>query len=234
VVGVEPNWRCVDLASGPVGILENLARRVGTAGTVVGVEKDADAARAALDHARNAGHANVHLVIADLLEPALGEACFDLVHLRFALHLVEPRAAVCQMRALARPGGWVALEEPDLASWDYHPPLAEWRPLLSALCQAIALRGDPNVGRELPGLIDRAGLEGVETRRTVLTLDHRHPHMRLPLAWAAAQREAILRHRLAAESELDRWIAALEAHVEKPGVAMVTPTTVQAWGRRPN
>jgi SAM-dependent methyltransferase len=232
-IGVEPGWRCVDLGSGAFGILASLARRVGARGLVVGTEIDAAAAREALAAAREAGHGHLQMVLDRLLEPAFADASFDLVHLRFALHLVDPAAATRRMVALARPGGVVAVQETDLQSWRYEPEVPAWASLLETLRRAIALGGDPDVGNAVPRLLVEAGLEAVEVRSVALRLGDRHPHMRLPLAWAAAQRRAILAHALADEADLDDWLAGLEARLEDPHLAMVTPTTVQAWGRRP-
>ncbi|HET9325645.1 MAG TPA: methyltransferase domain-containing protein [Candidatus Eisenbacteria bacterium] len=232
-IGVEPGWKCADLACGPAGILGILARRVGSEGLVIGADRGDELARQAQHATLEAGQLQVQLVVTDLLDPALGESSFDLVHLRFALHLVDPEAAVARMTRLAKPGGFVAIQEPDLASWRYRPATAAWPRLLAALTAAIADSGDPNVGRRAPDLLEAAGLEGVSVRCSALTLGNRHPHMRLPLAWAAAQREVIVGLGLARPSELDAWIEELEEYLEDEAVTMVTPTTIQAWGRRP-
>jgi SAM-dependent methyltransferase len=232
-IGVAPGWRCVDLGSGATGILASLARRVGSSGLVIGADVDSDVARAALEEARAANLPQVHLVVAGLTAPPFADASFDLVHLRFALHLVEPSAAVRSMARLARPGGVVAIQEPDLESWRYAPELPEWTSLLEALRRAIASSGDPDVGRALPSWMAESGLEGIQVRAVALRLGERHPHMRLPLAWAAAQRRTIVELALAREEDLDGWIEALEHHLDRPDVTMVTPTTVQAWGWLP-
>jgi hypothetical protein len=97
---------------------------------------------------------------------------------------------------------------------------------------AISVTGDPNVGRRAPGLMIEAGLRSVDVRPAALHLSGRHPHMRLPLAWLAALNETILANRLARESDLEEWVRDLETHLARPDVSMVTPTTLQAWGRR--
>jgi len=38
-IGVEPGWKCLDLACGPTGILSILARRVGAEGLVLGIDR---------------------------------------------------------------------------------------------------------------------------------------------------------------------------------------------------
>ena len=232
-IGVEPGWTCVDLGCGAIGILPALARRVGADGRVIGVDRELDLTRAAREEARREGHANVHLAATDLLEPSLRPASFDLVHVRFALHLREPERAIAQMTSLARPGGWVAVQEPDLSTWGYEPRCPSWARLRMALTAAIARSGDPSVGRRVPEFLARAGVEGVETRPVTLTVPASHPHARLPLAWIAAQHDAILDDGLATERELRAAIADLERHLGHPDTVMTTPTTIQAWGRRP-
>lgn len=233
-IGVERGWSCADLACGATGILAILARRVGAEGLVVGADTREELAREAQSSARAAGQNQVRAVVTDLLQPALADSSFDLVHLRFALHLIDPESAIACMTRLAKPGGWVAIQEPDLASWRYEPEIPAWPHLLAVLTAAISLSGDPNVGRLAPGLMIRAGLKSVDVRPAALHLSDQHPHMRLPLAWYAALKETILANRLAGESDLEGWVGALEAHLLRPEVSMVTPTTLQAWGRRPS
>jgi len=232
-IGVEPGWRCADLACGAIGILAILARRVGDEGRVVGVDTSEALAIEAQRTARDAGHVRVQMVVTDLHRPALADASFDLVHLRFALHLIDPEQAVAMMTRLARPGGWVAIQEPDLASWRYEPELPAWPELLAALTAAISRTGDPNVGRRVPGMMVEAGLRPVDVRPAAIHLTDQHPHMRLPLAWLEALKDTILTHGLAHASDLNVWTRDLEQHLARPDVSMITPTTLQAWGRRP-
>jgi len=232
-IGVEPGWKCLDLACGPTGILSILARRVGAEGLVLGIDRGETLAQVAKTSAREAGQHQVHVVIGDLIEPSLPDGCFDLVHLRFALHLVDPDQAVARMHQLVKPGGCVAIEEPDLSTWRYHPLTPAWTRLRGVLTAAIADSGDPNIGRRAPDLLEAAGAERVTVRCAALTFGDRHPHMRLPLAWAAAQRDLILDLGLARAAELDGWVEELEAYLDDAAVTMVTPTTIQAWGWRP-
>lgn len=54
-IGIAPGWRCLDLGCGSMGILGPLSRRVGPAGQVVGIDRDAQqlaAARAYVDQER--------------------------------------------------------------------------------------------------------------------------------------------------------------------------------------
>jgi SAM-dependent methyltransferase len=232
-IGLEPGWTCVDLGCGAIGILANLARRVGAEGRVIGVDRELDLTRAARDEARREGHANVHLVTSDLLDPSLRPSSFDLVHARFVLHMREPERAIARMVSLARPGGTVAVQEPDLSTWGYEPECPSWARLSQALAAAIARAGDPHVGLRMPEFLARAGVEGIASRPVTLEVPTSHPHARLPLAWIAAQHDAILDDGLATERELHDAVAALERHLGRPDTVMTTPTTIQAWGRRP-
>src|SRR5687767_8740393 len=77
LIGVSEGWSCVDLGCGPGGITEPMSRRVGSAGRVVGVDKDAEF----LAHARTP--ANVEFRQGDAFASDLADESFDLVHMRF-------------------------------------------------------------------------------------------------------------------------------------------------------
>ncbi|MBM3487670.1 MAG: methyltransferase domain-containing protein [Alphaproteobacteria bacterium] len=127
LIGVAPGWRCLDLGCGPDGITGLMSARVGAAGRVVGL--DADPAFVALARARAAaaGLANVDYVEGDAYRAALPAASFDLVHFRFVASTAgEPERLIAEAMRLARPGGVVALQDPDMASLVCHPPHPAW------------------------------------------------------------------------------------------------------------
>ena len=113
-IQVQPGWRTIDLACGPLGIIDSLSRRVGSTGSVVAADLNPSMLSAARSYAETNGFNNVEFVEASAYQSGLPPASFDLVHARFMLApLGRDEALLDEMIALARPGGIVASQESD-------------------------------------------------------------------------------------------------------------------------
>ena len=89
---------------------------------MVGLDADPAHAPMARRYAREHGLANVEVMTADARHTGLPSGSFDLVHARTLLVTIpEPAEVVAEMVRLARPGGWVASQEPDV---EYCPVLS--------------------------------------------------------------------------------------------------------------
>jgi hypothetical protein len=134
---------------------------------------------------------------------------------------------------LARPGGNVALQEPDAAGWNFHPRRWGWERLKPAILSAFrAGGGDFDCGRRTFSLLRRAGLADVRARAHVLALEPGHPYRRLAVQFATSLRQRILDAHLMTERELDDAIADCDAAVNDPDTLCTTFTLIQAWGRK--
>lgn len=222
--------RAVDLGCGALGWLRLLARWVGSAGAVVGTDVDERMLEAARAFCAEHALANVALVRDDIFAPTLSPGSFDLVHLRFELApLGRAEEQVAAARGLAKPGGWLVLEEPDAASWRENPP-APSADRLRALIEEVVARGggDFNAGRRLPEYLRAAGI-APRVRAECLTLEPGHPYLQLPLQFAVALRPRLLA--LVSEMELDRLVASAAAELADPNRWGLTFTLIQARGR---
>lgn len=235
-IGVGPGWTCVDLGCGAVGVLGSLSRRVGPSGRVIGVNLDAKQVEAARSFAHAGGLENVQIVEGDAYDTGLPRESIDLVHARFVLAPVgRDHDLLAEMFALARPGGVVVLQEPDITSWACFPPHPAWERLKEALTAAFARGGgDYYVGRRTYGLLRRAGLEDVRVRAAVVALHDRHPYMRALALRAASLRRRIVEWGLLSEVELDETMAACEQIACDPETMVLTFITTQVWGRKPD
>src|SRR5919202_4893236 len=140
LLGPMADWRCVDLGYGAMGILGPLARRVGPSGRVVGVDRDPLQLRGARDFVAGEGLADVEIVEADAYDcgAVLPDGAFDLVHVRFLFAPAGRDARLLdEMWRLARPGGIVAIQEPDAAAWACYPPSDAWDRLKGAVLEAF-------------------------------------------------------------------------------------------------
>jgi SAM-dependent methyltransferase len=114
--GIGAGWRVVDVGCGAGDVSLLAADAVGPAGSVLGVDRSADAIAAARVRAREAGCAHVRFAVAEI-DAFSPDAPLDAVIGRFVLmHQRDPVATVARLRAWVRPAGVVAFVESD-TSW---------------------------------------------------------------------------------------------------------------------
>lgn len=236
-IGVGRGWRAADVGCGPIGVLDMLSERVGTEGSVVGVEREPRFAAMARAEVGKRSLRNVSIVEGDMLAARLEEGSFDLVHERLILINVpeaDRGSVVAAMLRLERPGGTIALESWDRASHVCYPEHPAWRILDDAYREATrATIGDGTSGRTLPGLLRSAGVADVRTKvhvRAVEVGERRRTH-RLGILEVAKAR--ILATGRLGEAEFDVYRAALAKHLADPGTLLIDQLFVQAWGTKP-
>jgi SAM-dependent methyltransferase len=153
-LGVAPGARTLEVGCGNGSMSAWLAGRVAPGGRAVAVDLDLSLAGARI--------AGLEFRRADILAGPVAPAGFDLVTARAVLHHVaDADAAVVNLVASARPGGTILLIEPDfLPATIAEPPgvrefWAGW--LAWSREQGI----DYFIGRRLPAMLSRHGLENV-------------------------------------------------------------------------
>jgi SAM-dependent methyltransferase len=224
-VGLRPGASAIDLGCGVLGILPALSERVGAGGRVVGL----DIEPRLLARAARPGLA-VETVVADAARTGLPAATFDLVHERtLLLNLTDPEAAVAEMARIARPGGIVALQDPDVTGWVCDPPHPAFERLRTELMASFIRTGkDFTIGRRAARLLRDAGLEDVETRATARVThpgDYYHTFI-LTLC-------RLLGAHAADPDQLAADAAAVREHLSRPDTITCQPLLWQAWGVRP-
>lgn len=233
-IDVQPGWQCVDLGCGAMGILEPLSRRSGAGGRVIGIEPRAPMRTAAGELVRRSRLDNVRLLDASPDRTSLPDESFQLVHERFLLSAGwNERKLLGEMIRLTRPGGIVALEEPDLSSWHSHPDHDAWARLRGAVGTAfLAGGGDLDAGSRTFGLAREAGLDDVRIRAATIALQGAHPVKRLLVDLAEAHRERIVQDGTLDERELEELLAECEAIARDPSTVVVSFLMSQVWGRK--
>ena len=228
-VGGGSGGRALDVGCGAMGWLRILSKWVGPSGQVVGTDIDESMLTAARSFLEEEELSNVELVVDDLFDSGLEPRSFDLLHARYQIApLGRGREQVASHRRLVKPGGSLALEEWDLASWHFNPTALAAERLIRLLCEIFAGLGG-EAGRGLPELLGEIGIEEPGIDAHVIALKPGHPYLRLPLQFSVALESRLLA--TLSEDELASLRREAEAELAEPGRWGTTFTLIQSWGR---
>jgi SAM-dependent methyltransferase len=224
-IGVDNGWHCLEIGAGGGSIASWLAGRVGSVGKVVAT----DLHTRLLEGMKT--YSNMEVRRHDVVQDALPDREFNLIHARLVLEHIPQRDSVWPnlVRSL-RPGGWLVVESVDYAS---AVPVSEHGAMEHAHSQRIRLRefeaagNRLDYGRHLPRLMREAGLDSVASEGRVFVMEGGSPGAR----WFRLSMEH-LRPRLLGpgklrEEEIDRM---LELFAD-PAWAALSPIIVSCWGR---
>jgi ubiquinone/menaquinone biosynthesis C-methylase UbiE len=228
--GIGPGAQVVDLGCGPGAVTIELARLVGAAGRVVGVDQDAASLAVAAELARRAAVDTVEWVHADAASTSLA-AGFDVVMVRHVLGHAGSRlgAIVDHAARLLRPGGCLYVVDGDATAARFDPVDDDFVDLYHRYGQYHVRSGkDLAVGPRLGSILRAAGL----------TLTHRHAGYEVvsPVPggggpWAA--RDAMVAAGMATSDDLNRWQRAIERVAADTDSALFAPRFAAA-GRTPS
>ncbi len=234
LIGVEQGTSALDVGCGALGVLHLLRGRVGPRGRVVGLDREPGLLAVARRLASARG-LEVELVEADASSSGLPSEMFDLVHARTVLlNVSNPAAIVAEMARVAKPGGLIALQEPDCSCWVCDPPHPAWEPMRDAVRDAFRRDGkDPDLGRRAGRLLRDAGLEQVHVRATARVTQPGDYYQTFLLTMTALVKEQVLAGHQLSVDQLDTYTAALSDHLNTPGALTCQPTMWQAWGTKP-
>jgi SAM-dependent methyltransferase len=234
-IGLEPGQSAIDFGCGPSGILDLLSAAVFPGGRVVGLDADPAHTAMARRHATERGLLNVDLVTADARHAGLPPDSFDLVHARTLLVTIpEPEQVLAEMARLARPGGWVASQEPDIENVFCYPPLPAWDRLCEIFRAGFGRSGaDLLIGRRLPELYRQAGLEEIRVMVHAPVYPAGHSRRTVLPDLVRSLHPAILDLELASQEELAALDRAVRAHLADPRTLVMSHLLVVAWGRKP-
>jgi ubiquinone/menaquinone biosynthesis C-methylase UbiE len=234
LIGIGAGASAIDVGCGVLGILPQLCRRVGSEGRVVGLDLELRLLAVASDLAAQRG-LTIETVHANASATGLEPGSFDLVHERtLLLNLTDPEAAVAELVRLARPGGVVALQEPDTAGWVCDAPHPAFDRLRSELVAVYQRTGkDFDIGRRTARLLRDAGLRDVEVRATARVTRPGDYYQTFLLTLCSLLREPLLAGGSLTPEELDRDAAELRGHLGRPGTLTCQPLLWQAWGVKP-
>ena len=222
--------RALEVGCGAMGWLRILSRWVNPGGSVVGTDIDDRMLAAAQSLVSAEGLTNISLVRDNLFESQLPRASFDLVHARFQIApLGRAREQMAAFLSLAKPDGWIVLEEPDISSWRINPDSPATERLIELIRRGFAAAGgDFSAGRTLPALLREYALRPEVTAR-VIALEPGHPYLRLPLQFAASLRPRL--EVLEAPDTINDLLRVAEDELSVEGAWGTTFTLIQASAR---
>jgi SAM-dependent methyltransferase len=226
--------RVLEIGCGPHGCLDQLSRRVGPAGAVVGVERSPDAVAMAKTMVAGEGLTNVDVLERDARSTGLPASSFDLVTSRLVLvNIPQPEQVVAEAVALAKAGGWVAFHEVDWGCALCDPPLAAWTALVDLFVRYSQQNGiDPYIGRKVPRLLRDAGIADVAINPVIHVQPPGHGQRRVLLDLTESVSDRLVDAGLVGEVELGELKAALEQHLAADDTVVFSFLFVQAWGRK--
>ena len=161
--GLSQGMRCLDVGCGGGFVTRLMAGLVGSKGKVVGIDSDGAILALAREDAEAEHLNNVEFHHADASTHQEEEA-YDLVYARFVLtHLNEPEKCLDAMMRACRPKGLIVIEDIDFTGSFCYPYCKAYQRYTELYQQVVQRRGgDPNIGPKLPGMLRKAGVEGVE------------------------------------------------------------------------
>ena len=232
LIGVRRGWTCLDVGCGPGGITGLLGARVGDSGRVVGLDRDAEF----LAHARSRAAANTEFRQGDAYGSDLPAANFDLVHMRFVASTAgDPERLLREAIRLAKPGGTVALQEPDGSTLNCYPEHPAWDRLKAALLGAFSGVGaDLTLARRLYAVVRQSGLQDVQYRTCLLGVRSVDPMVDYLPSTVESLRGTVLKLGLMKEAEFSQALADCRAHLRTPGTSFTMYTVAQVWGLKSN
>src|SRR6516165_11634101 len=224
-IAIKPGSRTIDFGCGPIGILNLLSERVGSDGIAVGVEREPRFVAMARAQLSERALRNVRVVVADALKTGLEENSYDFVHERLVLMNVPPasqRALLAEMVSLLKPGGTIALQEFDSASYVCYPEHPSWNILLNLWNDTFhANGGNEFIGRSLGHLLRSAGVENIQMKvHADVTQIGSYRRTQL-LALFESVQDSVIASGLITEPDLKRHMSAVSEHLADPRTTLI-------------
>jgi SAM-dependent methyltransferase len=225
-LGLCEGWNCLEIGAGSGSLAEWIASRVTPGGRVVATDLETKS----LD---KLAVANLEVRRHDVDTEALPTSTYDLVVGRYLFEwLKSPQAVLDKIVSSLVPDGWVLLQSDD---WGALPPASSGahEQMLKVREAFFEFHGrssgyNPDIGRQLVGMLEAAGLEAVgATGRSVL-LRGGSPEVQLykyDVELAGAQM-------VDAGRITSADLAAVLKIYDDPKFCMMSPLTITAWGRR--
>ena len=236
--GIAPGQRVLDLGTGLGHVARLTGQLVGPNGSVVGLDRAAQALAVARQRVEAAGESHISFVEGDVGRWHAHEP-FDAIVGRLVLfHLADPIMAVRHhVENLAAGGLFVAIDF-DIGAARAEPPVHLAADALDWVVRAFSAAGaSPMIGARLGPILEEAGLDDVKTFGVQDYLPSHNPAGAALLGGVVRSLAGeITRHGIATVEQIG--LATLEQRIaddlRREQAVLLPPTVVGAWGRRPS
>jgi SAM-dependent methyltransferase len=212
---MEEGMQVLDVGCG-VGIdLPQLARRVGDAGRVIGLELDPDLVRAARQAIGAENRPALQVVQGDAEQMPFTDVQFDRVRAdRAVQHMERPERAIAEMWRVLRPGGILTLVEPDWGGLMLYPGSPAGGDNDSTLQHILGYLychlPHPLIGRQLHGHLHRQHDAWEQIRVQAVSFTHTSWKLIDVVCQVSATARACVRQDPTCADEVEAWLHALE------------------------
>lgn len=157
--GIAEGMRVIDVGCGVGDTTTLLARIVGPAGSVIGVDQDAASLEAAERTVAGAGLSNVTFQQRTLPDIDLDAPVDALAGRLILIHLDDPAPVLTELTRYVRPGDIVTFQDITVSRARSVPEVPLWTRLTEWISACATLAGvGPDFGDRLPAVFRRAGL----------------------------------------------------------------------------
>jgi ubiquinone/menaquinone biosynthesis C-methylase UbiE len=231
-VGVEPGMRCLDLGCGSGAVTFEIAKRVGSGGSVTGIDLDDVQLKLVRQDAAARGIRNVEFRAMNVNDFAETDA-YDLVYCRLLLqHLSRPADVLRRMWAAVRSGGAIAVEDSDFEGQFCYPPNDGYTFWAQTYPQVLQRHGgDPLTGRKLLALFAEAGIPEPNLQ-VVQRVEVGGDAKLIPYLTIEATADAIVTEGLATNAEVQAALVSLAALGDDRTTIFGSPRHFQASAQR--
>ncbi|CAN1209629.1 Methyltransferase type 11 [Tumidithrix helvetica PCC 7403] len=156
--GLTEAWHCLEVGAGAGSIAKWMAEVVGANGEVVAVDLDTR-------FLTDIRLPNVRIIEGDIRDLPLEVSSFDLIHARYVLiHLPNFQEVLSKLVDLLKPGGWLAIEEPDFSAARAiaggEATCQSFARINQAILRIFGNKGiDYDLGIKLPAILQKMGLQ---------------------------------------------------------------------------
>ena len=231
--GLSAGMSTLDAGCGPGEVMRLMAQRVGPAGSVTGVDIDAEVGAYGLARMQEELVGNVRFQTANLLDGSkVPGGPFDIVFCRFLLlHMGDPVEMVRCLAAQAKPGGTLIVMDYVMDSLRVTPVHPTFERGIAIINGALAAAGRPlDAGVRLVEWFTKAGLPMPHGTDAQTFLDVLDADTTLATAVEGFGASAV-RFGLATEDEIARLPGEMRALAARREHFMLRPTVTAAWTR---